>query len=1259
MNVLIVDDIKLIGKSLKEGLGNLMPNSNICFFHYNVEICESENISMISEKVKHNEINILLLDRGYSKIYEDSEDEFVYSSISEADRNLRVRGEDLLCNNNGLLERLSNLDIKLSSILLYTYDIGDININNKIQNIKVDVQSKLSQLNFDNILFEVFETSTVFNKPTNSRIYPDSFYFNTKYKDSFIDYGKKKRNIGTKLAYKEYGQLMSHIIVDLIRQKGNNNIYDFSNPGNREFDIFLRSVSKIQLSDIEERLEYYVDKSGNPATKQADHAFTAIKLRPSTVSVIFDFQGTEKYYIDIPYKEYYDSLNDDIPEDLINFFKTKTGEYRKREFVYYSYNYLSDLSVYQLYCIKVSEGLSQELELAKKWLPFLHCGLFHLNQPILWETPTIIENSSYDGEKIGLFFFIDTIEIDEFKGHINFTFYEESDRKFCKGDIENSANLILDNISPILKSKATDVLIPKLKELLLFEATRAAISQVMARNSSHNIGAHVMNKLIGEFDYDKLFRYTYDSTKLSELYKVTIVKWNKEREKLGKANLTPEEEKQKILLDQISIFNNYVKCRMDYLADISFGTPLMQTNKYVYGELFTEFDKVRLLLEHISGLDNFQFKIEFKRNGKAFEKDEKGNILNDLLVAIPNDILGTQAFYNILENIIRNTAKHSNKETLVDEKPVVFTVNFIDDIEESEEHKHAVNRDEINNILTEFIAVEVYDNIPVVGPERALTPEEKKEYYDKMKKRDKDKFPSKIDALVFNQNSKLNDDILSKENKIRSYSLGLVEMDASAAYLRKRPVEYINHKSYDIQYDEWWSRDTEVNEGNQEKRGTNCRHFLKAFKKTVEIEKEENGIKKADIQNYLGYRFFLHRPAVVLVVTNELENDKEKRYKLQKEGIWVITPQKFEQELKLKQGKVYPHEFVMHTDLKGYKTQIINNNKEEEVELLKYFKTSLPIRFLEVTKDQLNDLFDKQESTAEIQCDDKIITIKKKILDTWEEFCWQEWEKLLKAKYRYSQYGTTGLPKVNNKIALITDHLKPKEGKSIETTWTSLKEDNNAYYIEPTSTKAQSYLPQFSKVLNNHYRNNSLADINKPLDNYLTELKNNYVVNKIKVAESILTQITVIDERIQEANKQIPTGIVQHEIYHWMRIYEPEKGIINLSSNTIDDTLKNKIETFIQEKSKESDFLLIHYSILERIHHSKTGKEKLKAINDDLLRYAGIINVVVTSGRGVPDKLPSEVRFINLSSVINAFNDVRGKFLINYLLNSSRKSNHV
>ncbi|MBK7970976.1 MAG: hypothetical protein IPK08_19775 [Bacteroidetes bacterium] len=38
---------------------------------------------------------------------------------------------------------------------------------------------------------------------------------------------------------------------------------------------------------------------------------------------------------------------------------------------------------------------------------------------------------------------------------------------------------------------------------------------------------------------------------------------------------------------------------------------------------------------------------------------EFGNIKPEHIIAFPNDMLGVQAFYVIIENIIRNTAKHS------------------------------------------------------------------------------------------------------------------------------------------------------------------------------------------------------------------------------------------------------------------------------------------------------------------------------------------------------------------------------------------------------------------------------------------------------------------------------------------------------------------------------------------------------------------------------------------------------------------------
>jgi hypothetical protein len=768
------------------------------------------------------------------------------------------------------------------------------------------------------------------------------------------------------------------------------------------------------------------------------------------------------------------------------------------------------------------------------------------------------------------------------------------------------------------------------------QATRAAISQVLARNTSHNIGAHVMNKLIGD-----LSQVNFDSFK------------NYESEIKLYTDLSDSNKK---LLDQISIFNNYVKCRMDYLADISFGTPLMQTNKYAYGELFTELDKVRLLLENISGLDKWKFEIKFTRNGKPLKSDN-----DDLLVAIPNDILGTQAFYNILENIIRNTAKHAQKKTVKDEKgedktpKTVFTVNFIDSVvvdnkkvvdycECEKADCSKAHRKEIENTLNEFIAVEVYDDIPVEGNPKELSEIELNEYKRMMGDKKPD-FKGYVDYLVFSQNSKLNEDILSENSTLRSYSLGLVEMDASAAYLRKRPVEYINHRSYDIQYDESWSRNTEKNEKDKNGlRGTNCRHFLKAFKKT-------EGDK-----NYLGYRFFLHRPAVVLVVTELLKDDKLKKDKLKKEGIWIVTKEEFEKDLK--GGKVFPHEFVIHTELKDCVTKIKIKDVETEINLLEYFKTSLPIRILEVNNGGLNTI---------LKTDAENIVCK----------CWSRWFDKLRDKNQCINHSNDhgelfySIKGTYNKYAchslVLIDHLYKEDGtqdiEKAKEIWCDLEDEK--CHAEALSSLAQSKLPDYNKIVNQTCRNEKVGK--KLLKCYLNNLP---IDTKEQIVESAFAKVVVIDERIQEAAHSRDFMTIKFDkLYEKMNVIIPKKDVINLSASSYDTHLINKIKIYLGFPSEESeeinsvqnityglnenDFILIHYSIFERMFKKDEINDKL----EDIAKRG--INVIVTSGRGTPENLTIKARFVNLSSVINSFVDIRSKYLINYLLNSSRKSNKI
>ena len=914
-----------------------------------------------------------------------------------------------------------------------------------------------------------------------------------------------------------------------------------------------------------------------------------------------------------------------------------------------------------------------------------------------------------------------------------------SDKRFYKKAIRPAINKMLFNASLSFH----ELLIEEKQQDLELQAIRAAISQVMARNTSHNIGAHVMNKLIGKLrdliflkDITKNGNYQSSAT-LQEIHKDRINDlekkegWYKDIVAALKCRKAPDEIKKiadeilvnEILLEQISLFNNYVKCRMDYLADVSFGIPLMQTNK-VASELFKDLDKVRLLLEHISGLSDFKYEIRFTKNGEPLSDT------NDLLVAIPNDILGTQAFYNILENIIRNTAKHSSTKP----DTTIFTVNFIDEItikakdeNGNEKEVDAVDyckceekpckcskpaKTEVQNALNEFIAVEVYDNIPIDASEKYTLKSEKDEngktekgiYYDDLNKGEGDISAtadeiSKIDWFVYNQNKKLNGNIL-EDNKLRSGSLGLVEMDASAAYLRKRPVEFINHSSYDIHYDESWSRNTEKNETDKTGlRGTNCRHFLKAFKKkkvSADFTTKKNGESTTITKtgNALGYRFFLHRPAVVLVVS-DIEIECEKKDDLKKEGIWVVPfKAATEDEIKagkkdesfethLREGKVYPHEFVVidTTLFKGEK--LLGKKKdaagdEEDIDLLEHYKTSLPIRVLKMTDEELKNKFASKAEMKEIECNQINNKITNTLLDIWEEVCWEKWEQKLKTDKLYNITGAINIGNSVNKVchddkcncekdkefnAVILDHGKQH--------WNDYRYCKKVDYLDDLSNKAFEKLPRLkTKLATNDWKN------------YLTCLRKN-PSQRHKLRESVISKILAIDERIQNQIDGVYYAengikILNHEVYTRSGIIipnlpvefsfeedstEPSKSKFNLSADNISSEFGEALKKYIWHyinTFKKTDFILIHYSILERVFKNENSNKVVK-INDFLneISKENSPQIVITSGRGggALTELTSKVRFVNLSSVITSFVEIRSKYYSSYLLHSSRKNN--
>ena len=731
-------------------------------------------------------------------------------------------------------------------------------------------------------------------------------------------------------------------------------------------------------------------------------------------------------------------------------------------------------------------------------------------------------------------------------------------------------------------------------------AVRSAIAQVMARNLSHNYGSHVLNHLLKAsldtfiLEKEPYHHHYYDATNSNtkeeslqkELYQqvIYLVQQLKDdvealesiKDKNGKTTDHSAVIKQlkkaikdfgKIQADeltnetlrQIVYLLSHLKCRVDYISDISFGAPTLQTSRNVYGDIFREFDRVGLLLNHISGLEN-QFHYTIVLRGPDKNDPEKlcelGKDNNDLLVAVPNDVVGTHAFYNILENVIRNTAKHSNTGN----KEVTIHIDFsiIPKISEQSIADDKL-RLKLDKYATKYYSVEIYDNVLM----------------------DEDK----ADKLVKKQNKTLNEPIFDNDGA-RRQSLGLIEMEASATYLRKRDSGVIDERKYDVEYNE--------NYFNQTSKEYN---LLKAFKK----QDEESG------QYYFGYRFFMLRPQEVLIVGNDIGTMHKPH-----EGVWTVNEKRFKGSLE--KGTAFNHEFVIY-------------EKEDIRQFIQQHKMAVSPRVLKM------DLESWRSSTPSSET----------IINT----CWKQWQEKESQHWSYSEiYGSYG---DNPSDAIYLNHLSNDKGE------TDTYSFENAEYCEALSSNAQGKLPCF------HH---------KDIPAYFSFLDNNETI-KTKNLESINNSVLIVDERIQDAAyKQSVYGYPLMEHYKRMGVtvpempeHENEKDADINKFNLLEKDFSRvalKIKNYIDNNCKSFDFVLIHYGILERIFkiEANTSNNEWKKLLDNYLEELSQKGprIILTSGRGVPGKLPSCVGFVSLSSVTAALIDYKSKYMLNCLMYAARKT---
>lgn len=369
---------------------------------------------------------------------------------------------------------------------------------------------------------------------------------------------------------------------------------------------------------------------------------------------------------------------------------------------------------------------------------------------------------------------------------------------------------------------------------------------------------------------------------------------------------------------------------------------------------------------------------------------------------------------------------------------------------------------------------------------------------------------------------------------------------------------------------------------------------------------------------------------------------------LKNSGFLCLSFDDFQKEIE--KGKVFNHQFLVYEEDNVFKEITDDFSKLEFTKAkttddkplaLEIYKSVLPKRKLIFPKGEISELKDNNSIV---------------------NFLWQEWGKVYeigKAELN------NGVPSIANSIDFhILNHgpsyIADEVQKFNLTKWFECVRDNENY-IEAISSKAQQKLPYFNQYSKSE-NDNDLNDT--PLQRYLRKAENiaNYPFLFYPIAESAKTKILIIDERIQLAafdEKNKVEGFLLNDHYRQSYITIPEEKI-NLGANNL-DTIKSSlfelIDKYIKESKITNTFILFHYSILERLY--KDENNKVNAVNEYLIKISKRINVVVTSGRGIPPELPSEVSFVNLSPILASLIEFKSKYYFTQIIMSSRKSNKI
>lgn len=277
----------------------------------------------------------------------------------------------------------------------------------------------------------------------------------------------------------------------------------------------------------------------------------------------------------------------------------------------------------------------------------------------------------------------------------------------------------------IISQKLSLYFLDLLKQKVVVEAIKSAKAAIMSRNLSHNLGSHVMSYLKQNFN-------SVQEIIVNGTLETVIEKDDKQG--VGNNNELP-------LLVGMGKFISYLQERQDYIATVSTDyipcQSVVNFKDAIYDELNPDYRFYRhkdnwrghkpanILLQNIAKSEGLSREllpdekekiqkenniiIQFRGfNGIDNETDKERRDFEGLRsynFSIPGGIMGRQAVFSIVENVIRNAAKHGSRQ---DGRNLELTFDIYDaELELDQEYSKALDKPDLYVVtLTDNVKTE-------------------------------------------------------------------------------------------------------------------------------------------------------------------------------------------------------------------------------------------------------------------------------------------------------------------------------------------------------------------------------------------------------------------------------------------------------------------------------------------------------------------------------------------------------------------------